>query len=72
LVGERVPGGVWLMETMLAHPDLQDLRRIFLATADAHVLYARCSYEPLPGPERFLSIERPGVRPFTDRPRPQP
>jgi len=31
------------METMLAHPDLQDLRRIFLATGDAHVLYARAS-----------------------------
>ena len=28
--------GVWLMESVLAHPDLQGLRRVILATADAH------------------------------------
>src|ERR1044072_9043977 len=26
--------GVWLVETVLAHPDLQGLRRFFLGTAD--------------------------------------
>jgi GNAT superfamily N-acetyltransferase len=35
--------GVWLMETMLGHPDLQNLR-IMLGTADAHGLYARFGF----------------------------
>lgn len=49
--------GVWLVETMLAHPDLQGLRRIELATVDAHGLYARFGFAPLRGVERFLAIE---------------
>ena len=36
----------WLMETMLAHPDLQGLRRWNLATRDAHGLYRRFGFEP--------------------------
>jgi GNAT superfamily N-acetyltransferase len=35
----------WLMETMLAHPDLQGLRRWNLATRDAHGLYRRFGFE---------------------------
>jgi GNAT superfamily N-acetyltransferase len=50
--------GVWLMETVLAHPDLQGLRRIELATDDAHGLYARFGFEPLRRVERFMAIER--------------
>lgn len=38
--------GVWLVETVLAHPDLQGLRRFHLATADAHGLYARFGFRP--------------------------
>lgn len=38
--------GVWLVETMLAHPELQGLRRWHLATADAHALYARFGFAP--------------------------
>jgi GNAT superfamily N-acetyltransferase len=38
--------GVWLVETVLAHPDLQGLRRFHLATADAHELYARFGFRP--------------------------
>ena len=37
---------VWLVETILAHPDLQTLRRFHLATADAHGLYARFGFRP--------------------------
>jgi GNAT superfamily N-acetyltransferase len=51
--------GVWLVETIVAHPDVQGLRRFILGTADAHGLYARFGFEPLLRPERFLSIERP-------------
>jgi GNAT superfamily N-acetyltransferase len=50
--------GVWLMETLLAHPDLQGLRRTVLATKDAHLLYERFGFEPLPLPERWMSLVR--------------
>jgi GNAT superfamily N-acetyltransferase len=50
--------GVWLMETMLAHPDLQGLRRVFLVTADAHGLYERFGFGPPEGVERFMEIAR--------------
>jgi GNAT superfamily N-acetyltransferase len=35
--------GVWLVETVVSHPDLQTLR-IVLATADAHGLYERFGF----------------------------
>ena len=47
----------WLMETIIAHPDLQDLRRWILATRDAHGLYSQYGFEPLKHPERWM--ERP-------------
>jgi GNAT superfamily N-acetyltransferase len=50
--------GVWLMETMLAHPDLRGLRRVFLVTADAHGLYERFGFGPPQGVERFMEIAR--------------
>jgi GNAT superfamily N-acetyltransferase len=53
--------GVWLMETVLAHPQLRDLRRITLATKDAHGLYERFGFRPLPDPERYMLL-RPGDR----------
>lgn len=48
--------GKWLMETVLAHPDLRGLRRILLATRDAHGLYARYGFKPLGSPERWMEI----------------
>jgi GNAT superfamily N-acetyltransferase len=36
-----------LMETIVAHPDLQGLRRWVLVTRDAHRLYARYGFTPL-------------------------
>ena len=36
--------GVWLVETLLAHPRLQGLRVVTLATADAHSLYERFGF----------------------------
>lgn len=50
--------GVWLIETVLSHADLQALRRVELATADAHELYARFGFRPFRHPERQLVIER--------------
>ena len=45
--------GKWLIETVLAHPDLQNLRRIFLGTADAHALYERYGFRPV-DPKRMM------------------
>jgi GNAT superfamily N-acetyltransferase len=46
--------GVWLMQTVLAHPDLQGLRRIVLATLDAHGVYERLGFAALRHPERWM------------------
>lgn len=57
LDGHRGRGlGKWLVETVLAHPDLSTLRRWLLATADAHELYTRFGFGPA-DPQRFLVIE---------------
>jgi GNAT superfamily N-acetyltransferase len=50
-----------LMDAVVAHPDLQGLRRFSLATADAHGLYARYGFTPLGDPARFMEVYRPGV-----------
>lgn len=45
----------WLIETIVAHPDLRGLRRMLLATRDAHGLYQRYGgFTPLRAPERWL------------------
>jgi GNAT superfamily N-acetyltransferase len=46
--------GTWFMESVLAHPDLQNLRRWMLATADAHGLYRRVGFSGLSRPERIM------------------
>ncbi|MCA1580457.1 MAG: GNAT family N-acetyltransferase [Acidobacteria bacterium] len=61
---------LWLMETIRAHPDLQNLRRWMLSTRDAHPLYARAGFQPLAHPDRFMEISDPGLyaRMSSDRP----
>lgn len=54
----------WLIQTILAHPDLQGLRRWVLATADAHGLYKQFGFEPLAIPDRWMNL-------FTPNPVPQ-
>lgn len=44
----------WLMQTIVEHPGLQNLRRWLLATRDAHGLYARYGFAPLRFPERWM------------------
>ena len=51
---------LWLMETILAHPELQDLRRWLLATRDAHALYRKVGFDALPTPERFMGRKAGG------------
>jgi GNAT superfamily N-acetyltransferase len=54
--------GKWLMETILAHPDLQGLRRFLLATRDAHGLYSQYGFTPLQNPERWMEKFDPPVK----------
>jgi GNAT superfamily N-acetyltransferase len=49
--------GVWLVETMLAHPHLQGLRRVALGTMDAHSLYRRFGFEPA-NAEILMTLDR--------------
>ncbi len=44
----------WLMETIIAHPELQGLRRWVLATRDAHGLYEQYGFEALHCPDRWM------------------
>lgn len=54
----------WLMECILDHPDLRDVRRWHLVTRDAHGLYARFGFtEPAPGKH----MERTRANPYATR-----
>lgn len=51
----------WLVGVILSHPHLDGLRRIMLATKDAHGLYSQAGFTPLTSPERWMQIHRPDV-----------
>ncbi len=44
----------WLVEVILAHPELQSLRRWVLATRDAHELYRRFGFTELEQPTAWM------------------
>jgi GNAT superfamily N-acetyltransferase len=48
--------GVWLMECVTSHPDLQGLRRFSLATRDAHGLYEKFGFAALKKPQSLMEI----------------
>ena len=50
--------GVWLVECVLAHPELQNLRGWTLVTADAHGLYERFGFTAPARPENLMSLAR--------------
>lgn len=51
----------WLMECILAHPELQGLRRFTLGTKDAHGLYARFGFAPPHNPASSMEIRNQDV-----------
>lgn len=56
-VEERVRGqriGRRMVQWFLDHPDLKDIRRIALGTADAHGVYAALGFHSLLRPDRFM------------------
>jgi GNAT superfamily N-acetyltransferase len=60
--GQRV--GTRLIEAVLAHPEVNGVRNVLLGTADAHGVYTPLGFAPLPQPERYLILRRPGREPF--------
>ena len=48
-----------LMEHIVAHPQLQGLRRFCLGTKDAHKLYEQFGFTVIKAPERFMEILHP-------------
>jgi len=49
----------WLMEVIVSHPDLQNLRRWVLATRDAHGLYEKYDFAALRFPDRWMERTAP-------------
>jgi GNAT superfamily N-acetyltransferase len=52
---------LWLMETIVEHPDLQGFRRWLLATRDAHALYEKFEFTALKAPERWMEKTAPNA-----------
>ncbi len=53
--------GKWLVQSVMAHPDLQGLRRFQLVTRDAHGLYERHGFAVPANPERQMEMFRHGM-----------
>jgi GNAT superfamily N-acetyltransferase len=53
--------GSWMMGCVMAHPQLQGLRRWCLVTRDAHAVYARVGFSPTAIPERWMELLDPKV-----------
>ena len=45
-----------LMDDLVAHPDVQGLRRIMLATRDAHGLYSKYNFEKIEDSSMLMQI----------------
>ena len=50
-----------LLKTIIEYPDLQGLRRMLLATRDAHGLYQQFGFTPLNSPDLFMELHQPDV-----------
>jgi GNAT superfamily N-acetyltransferase len=51
----------WLMNEVFKHPELQGLRRMALATSDAHGLYKQFGFKALQSPSSFMELHQPNV-----------
>lgn len=50
-----------LVEGLMSHPELQGLRRMMLATRDAHGLYEKFGFTALAVPGRFMERHNPNA-----------
>jgi GNAT superfamily N-acetyltransferase len=46
--------GKWLIQTILEHPDLREMRRWLLVTSDAHGLYRQYGFTAIDDPEHWM------------------
>jgi GNAT superfamily N-acetyltransferase len=53
--------GRWLMECIMVHPELQNLRRWSLLTRDAHSLYEKFGFTAPKLPERHMERSNPDI-----------
>lgn len=53
----------YMIDHILMQPELQGLRRIMLATADAHTLYEQFGFKPIQQPEMFMEVASSSIRP---------
>ena len=51
----------WLMEVIMSHPSLQGLRRMMLATKDAHGLYEKFGFTALQNVDRWMQKHDPDI-----------
>jgi len=51
----------WLMQIIIEHPNLQGIRRMVLATSDAHNLYEQFGFKPLSSPKLFMELHQADV-----------
>lgn len=62
LEGYRGRGlGKWLIKCVMAHPQLQGLRRFNLVTRDAHQLYEQFGFQSLKKPEGYMELLKPDI-----------
>ena len=48
--------GQWLLSCVVAHPELQSLRRMLLSTQGGHDLFGKYGFAPLNHPEQMLEV----------------
>jgi GNAT superfamily N-acetyltransferase len=48
--------GKWLIQTIMDHPDLRDMRRWVLVTNDAHGLYKPFGFTTIEDPEHWMQM----------------
>jgi len=53
-----------MMKGIVEHPQLQGLRRMMLATKDAHGLYQQFGFEPLSEQQMFMQVWTPNAYPL--------
>jgi GNAT superfamily N-acetyltransferase len=64
IIAEEVRGkglGKWMMNCVLKHPLIQDLKLILLATENAHALYSQFGFCSVKKPERYMEIFNPDI-----------
>jgi GNAT superfamily N-acetyltransferase len=70
IVAESARGqgiGSWMVEAIIAHPDLQGLRRIALLTRDAQTLYAKFGFTTDTPVSTYMERRGAGVHPASAR-----